>query len=225
MGPKLKVIITGSTGMVGEGVLIECLGNPVIEQVLVINRRPIGLKHSKLKEILHSDFYNLSSIEDQLSGYDACYFCLGVSSIGMKEPEYHRLTYDLTMCIAQTFSKLNPSMTFCYVSGASTDSTEKGKMMWARVKGKTENALTKLSFKAVYNFRPAALVATKGQKNVIKYYKYFSWLLPIISAIAPNSVSTLKELALAMIHVTLYGYEKNTIEVSDIHNLASTQKL
>jgi len=218
---RLKVIVTGSTGMVGEGVLLECLNHPAIEQVLVINRKPGGVTHPQLKEILHSDFFNFSSIENQLSGYDACYFCLGVSSIGMKEPEYHHLTYDLTMHVAQTLSKLNPSMTFCYISGASTDSTEKGRMMWARVKGKTENALARLSFKAVYNFRPGALVATKGQKNILKYYKYFSWLLPIVSIIAPNSVSTLKELGLAMINVTFHGYQKKTIEVSDIHKLAA----
>src|SRR5260221_14175957 len=141
---KLKVIITGATGMVGEGVLHECLLHPMVEEVLIINRKPYGIVHPKLKEIIHSDFFDISAIESRLIGYNACFFCLGVSSIGMKEPEYYRLTYTLTINFAQTLSKLNRDMTFCYVSGSGTDSSEKGKSMWARVKGKTENELMKL---------------------------------------------------------------------------------
>ncbi len=143
---KIKAIITGVTGMVGEGVLHECLLHPDVESVLVINRKPCGVKHEKLKEIIHKDFFDLSSIEDQLSGYNACYFCAGVSSVGKKEDEYKRITYDLTLNFAKTLLKLNPDMTFCYVSGVGTDSTEKGRSMWARVKGKTENDLLKLRF-------------------------------------------------------------------------------
>lgn len=217
---KLNVIITGATGMVGEGVLNECLQHNDVESVLIINRKASGVKHPKLKEIIHSNFFDFSAIENQLSGYNACFFCLGVSSVGMKEDKYHHLTYDLTMHVAETLSRLNPDMTFCYVSGASTDSTEKGKSMWARVKGKTENHLTKLPFKKVYNFRPGALQAAKGSKNVPRLYKYFSWLIPVIRALAPNSISTLKELGLAMINATLKGYKKQVIEVSDIHTLA-----
>ena len=145
---KIKAIITGVTGMVGEGVLHECLLHPDVESVLVINRKPCGVKHEKLKEIIHKDFFDLSSIEDQLAGYNACYFCAGVSSVGKKEDEYRRFTYDLTLNFANTLLKFNPDMTFCYVSGVGTDSTEKGRSMWARVKGKTENDLLKLPFKA-----------------------------------------------------------------------------
>jgi uncharacterized protein YbjT (DUF2867 family) len=218
---KLRVILTGATGMVGEGVLNECLQHEGVERVLVITRKPCGVVHHKLKGIIHADFYDLSAIENQLSGYNACFFCLGVSSIGMKEPEYRRLTYDLTMNVAQTLSRLNKAMTFCYISGASTDSTEQGRMMWARVKGKTENDLMKLPFKAVYNFRPGALEASPGARNLLKYYKYFAWMFPVIRMLAPNSISTLKELGLAMIDVAMNGYEKRIIEVRDIHKLGA----
>ena len=149
---KIKAIITGVTGMVGEGVLHECLNHSEVESVLVISRKPCGVKHEKLKEIIHKDFSDLSSIEDQLAGYNACYFCAGVSSVGKKEDEYKRITYDLTLNFAKTLFKLNSDMTFCYVSGVGTDSTEKGKSMWARVKGKTENDLLKLGFKDAYMF-------------------------------------------------------------------------
>src|SRR6266508_2253769 len=150
----IKAIITGATGMVGEGVLHICLNHPNVEQILVINRKPCGVQHPKLKEIIHTDFYNLSSIEDQLIGYNACFFCLGISSVGMKEADYFKVTYTLTMHVAETLSRHNPDMTFCYISGAGTDSTEKGRIMWARVKGKTENDLMKLPFRDVFAFRP-----------------------------------------------------------------------
>src|ERR1700744_5522049 len=180
MDTKIRAIVTGATGMVGEGVLMECLQHPQVEAVLVINRKPCGVTHPKLKEIIHSDFFDLSAIAGQLSGYNACFFCLGVSSVGMKEPEYYKLTYTLTMHVGQTLSRLNPDMTFCYVSGGSTDSTEKGKVMWARVKGKTENDLMKLPFKQVFNFRPGYMHPTPGLKNVLPLYKYISWLYPIL---------------------------------------------
>jgi hypothetical protein len=212
---KVKVIITGATGMVGEGVLIECLQHNDVEEVLVVNRRSCGVMHPKLKEIIHTDFFDLSPIEDQLKSYNACFFCLGVSSVGMKEAQYYHLTYELTMHAAQTLSKLNPDMTFCYVSGAGTDSSEQGSIMWARVKGKTENELTKLPFKQVYNFRPGFLEPTKGMKN-IKYYKYISWLTPLLRKIMPKYISSLRELGLAMIHAAMQGYEKQILEVPDI---------
>ena len=217
---KIKAIITGATGMVGEGVLHECLLHPQVEAVLVVNRKPCGVTHPKLKEIIHADFFDLTPIAEQLAGYNACYFCLGVSSVGMKEPEYYRLTYTLTLNFAETLSKLNPDMTFEYVSGSGTDSTEKGSSMWARVKGKTENALAKLPFKAVYNFRPGYMHPTPGLKNVLKYYKYLTWLYPIVRRLFPSFVSTLKEMALAMINASIWGYEKTILEVKDIKTIA-----
>ncbi|MDB5137531.1 MAG: dependent epimerase/dehydratase family protein [Mucilaginibacter sp.] len=212
----IRAIVTGVTGMVGEGVLDECLQHPQVEAVLVINRKPCGVVHPKLKEIIHPDFFDLSAIEDQLSGYNACYFCLGVSSIGMKEPEYYKLTYTLTLNVAQTLSKRNSDMTFCYVSGASTDSTEKGKQMWARVKGKTENDLMKLPFKQVFAFRPGFMLAAKGAKNTPSFYKYISWMYPFFRKFFPALVCTLAEVGQAMINITLYGFEKHILEVKDI---------
>lgn len=213
---KLKVIITGVTGMVGEGVLHEALIHPDVEKVLVVTRKPSGVSHPKLKEVIVPDFFDLSAIEAELSGYSACFFCLGVSSIGMKEDEYRHLTHDLTMNFATTLSKLNQEMIFCYISGAGTDSSEKGKLMWARVKGKTENDLMKLPFKQVYAFRPGFIKATKGMKNTLKYYKFFSWLYPLLRLVFPSGVSTLKEIGLAMIHVATGGYPKPVLEVNDI---------
>jgi uncharacterized protein YbjT (DUF2867 family) len=217
---KIKAIITGATGMVGEGVLHECLQHPDVEQVLVINRKPAGVSHPKLREIIHSNFFDLSPIEKQLTGYNACFFCLGVSSVGMKEAEYRRLTYDLTLRVAELLAKLNPDMTFGYISGAATDSTEQGRSMWARVKGATENALMRLPFKKAYMFRPGFLRATKGLRNTLSYYKYVAWLYPIGRALYPAGFSTLQELGLAMIKSVSLGYEKPILEVKDIVALA-----
>jgi len=224
MSNKVNAILTGATGMVGEGVLHECLLHPEVESVLVITRKPCGVLHPKLKEIINTDFFDLSAIENQLSGYNACFFCLGVSSLGMKEPEYTRISYTLTMNVAQTLSKLNPGMTFCYVSGAGTDSTEKGRMMWARVKGKTENDLAKLPFKAAYAFRPAFMLPTKGLKNTLSFYKYITWLYPIVHPLFPNSFGTLKELGLAMINCGIFGSEKKVLQAKDIAMLAMKKK-
>lgn len=217
---KLRVILTGATGMVGEGVLHECLQHDDVEEILVIGRRPCGITHPKLREIVYPDLYDLSSIENQLKDYNASFFCLGTTSVGKKETEYTRITYDLAMSFGKTLSRQNPDMIFCYISGAGTDSTEKGKIMWARVKGKTENDLTKLPFKKVYNFRPGIIKPTKGLKNTLSFYKYLGWLIPLIRLIAPNTVSTLKELGLAMINAPGKGYEKNILEVKDIKELA-----
>jgi hypothetical protein len=169
-----------------------------------------------LKEIVHADFYNFNPVAEQLKGYDACFFCLGVSSIGMKEIDYHHVTYELTMHVARTLVAHNPEMIFTYVSGAGTDSSGKGKMMWARVKGKTENDLLRLPFKAAYMFRPGYLQPTKGLKNVLPYYKYFTWLYPGFKIIFPKLVCTLSELGLAMIHCAMKGYGKRVLEVRDI---------
>ena len=213
---KIKAIVTGVTGMVGEGVMHECLLHPDVEKVLTVSRKPSGITDPKLTETLAPDFFDLSAIESQLAGYNACFFCLGVSSIGMKEDEYRHLTYDLTLNFAKTLSKLNPDMTFCYISGAGTDSSEHGKSMWARVKGKTENDLMKLPFKQIFAFRPGYIHPTKGLKNTLKYYKYFSWLYPMLRLVFPFAVSTLKEIGLAMIHVAATGYPKQILEVKDI---------
>ena len=191
-----------------------------MEQVLIINRKPSGINHPKLKEIIHGNFFDFSAIESKLTGYNACYFCLGVSSVGMKEPQYTQMTYELTLKVATTLSRLNSGMTFCYVSGAATDSTEQGKSMWARVKGKTENDLLKLPFKKAYMFRPGYMHPTPGLKNTLKYYKYLSWLYPILKPFMSKYMSTLAELGQAMINVTLKGYDKNILEVVDIVKVA-----
>jgi uncharacterized protein YbjT (DUF2867 family) len=215
----IKAIITGATGMVGEGVLIECLNHPDVEQVLVINRKPGGISHPKLREIIHSDFFDLTPIEPQLAGYDACFFCLGISSIGVSEEAYKRTTYDLTLNVGRTLAKLNPQTTFCYVTGKSTDSTEQGRLAWARVKGATENALLKL-FPNAYMFRPAFMKATPGQKRVNKYYKYIAWLYPIGRALYPSGFCELREVGLAMINAATKGSAKHVLEVADIVELA-----
>jgi hypothetical protein len=215
-----RFIVTGATGMVGEGVLNECLNHKDVEHVLVINRKPCGISHPKLSEIIHADFFDFSKIESQLVNYDACLFCLGVSSVGMKEADFTKFTYTLTMHVAQTLARVNPAMTFCYISGAGTDSTEQGKTMWARVKGKTENDLARLPFKQVYNFRPGILQPTPGLKNTLSFYKYLGWLIPVIKAIAPKYICSLGELGLAMIHASTKGYEKQILEVPDIVKLS-----
>ncbi len=220
MSDKIKAIVLGTTGMVGEGVLHECLKHHDVSEVLVINRKPCGVTHEKLKEIIHKNFFDLFSIEDQLSGYNACYFCLGVSSIGMKETEYTNVTYDLTKHFADTLLKLNPKMTFCYVSGAGTDSTEKGRSMWARVKGKTENDLLKMDFKASYMFRPGYVQPTKGLKNTHKMYKVLAPFYSVWKSLFPKFVCTMEEVGKAMIFVTMNRSEKRVLENEDIRMLA-----
>lgn len=222
---NIRTIITGTTGMVGEGVLHECLRHPAVEAVLVINRKPCGVSHPKLKEIIHGDFFDFSSIESQLSGYNACYFCLGVSSVGLEEAAYFRMTYTLTMHVAETLSRLNPDMTFCYVSGSGTDSSEKGRLMWARVKGKTENDLMRLPFRKVYNFRPGFIKPIPGLQFTHPYYKYINWLFIPGRALFPNSFCTLREMGLAMIHTMTRGYEKNILEGRDIIALAKENQI
>jgi hypothetical protein len=214
-----SVIITGVTGMVGEGVLHECLLSPDVEKVLSVSRRSSGISHPKLTEIIHTDFFDLISIEPQLSGYNACFFCLGVSSVGMKKEEYEKMTYDLTMGFARTLAKVNGDMSFCYISGAGTDSTEKGRSHWARVKGKTENDLQKIGFTKTWLFRPGILKPTKGLKNTLAFYKWAGWLIPVFETFFPNTISSLAELGQAMIGVVIRGYEKNIIEVKDIKKL------
>jgi hypothetical protein len=195
-----------------------------VEVVLVINRKPCGVKHNKLKEIIHKDFFNLTPIESQMAGYNACFFCAGVTSIGKKEDEYRRLTYDLTMNFAKTLVKVNgeksKEITFCYVSGMDTDSTENGKRMWARVKGKTENDLMKLPFKNAYMFRPGYIQPIKGLKNTYTVYKFLAPVYPILKTLFPKYTVTLKEVGLAMINVALYSPDKKVLECGDIRKAA-----
>jgi uncharacterized protein YbjT (DUF2867 family) len=226
MSPKkIRAIITGATGMVGEGVLHECLLNPQVESILLVNRKPSGIKHPKVEEVIHNDFFSLWPIEGILYGYNACFFCLGVSAVGMKDRDYYKYTYSLTMAFARVLAKLNDDMTFCYVSGAGTDSTEHGSSTWARIKGKTENDLMKLPFEAVYNFRPGYMHPTKGLKKTTKQYKYIKWVYPIAKSIVPGLVCTLAELGQAMINAKLEGYPTSVLEIKDIVSLAHVGEL
>jgi NAD dependent epimerase/dehydratase family len=213
-----NIIITGATGMVGEGVLMQCLNSREIDHILVINRKPCAYTHPKLKEIIHSDFLDFSAIESQLSGYNACFFCLGITSVGVDRETYYKMTYTLTMHVAQTLSRLNSDMTFCYVSGGGTD--ENGRLRWAQVKGKTENDLTKLPFQQVFNFRPGFIKPLPGQKYAHQFYKYINWLFPIGRAIYPQGFCTMAELGQAMINTLSHHDERRTLEGKDIIALA-----
>jgi hypothetical protein len=220
---KINVIIMGSTGMVGKGVLLECLDNPSVESVLVINRNSLGIKHSKLKELIHKDLFNLNPIINELENYNACYFCLGVSSVGLSEPEYRIITYDLTLNFAKTLLKVNPEMTFCYVSGVGTDSKETSRMMWARVKGKTENDLLALPFKACFMFRPGFIQPMKGIRSRTPLYNFlYALFKPFYFLLKnfKNSITTTTAIGNAMIHVTISDYFKNIIDCRDINILS-----
>jgi uncharacterized protein YbjT (DUF2867 family) len=219
---KIKAIVFGATGMVGEGVLFEALKHANVESVLVVGRKSCGVEHPKLKELLHNDFFDYSAMEKHFTGYTACFFCLGVSSFGMNEQDYSRVTYRLTMQAATTLSRLNSDMTFCYVSGAGTDSSEKGRIMWARVKGKTENDLAMLPFKAAYLFRPGYIKPTKGLKNAFALSRMMGLLFPVWKALFPKYVCTLEELGLSMIQAAMNGYPKRILECEDIVRLAQT---
>jgi uncharacterized protein YbjT (DUF2867 family) len=216
----IKAIVFGATGMVGEGVLHEALMHPAVTSVLAIGRRPCLVVHPKLKEIVHGDFFQYSSLEEQLRGYNACFFCLGVTSIGKSEEEYRRLTYDLTMAAATTLSRLNPGMVFCYVSGAGTNSTEQGRSMWARVKGKTENDLMKLPFKAVYAFRPGFIKPTQGLRNALWFARVLAPLYSVLHPVMPKYLCTLEDVGLAMIHVATIGFPGKILECKDITRVA-----
>lgn len=220
----MKVILFGATGMVGQGVLRECLLDSNVESVLAIVRSPLGQQHAKLRELVHKNFMDFSAVEGELSGYDACLFCLGVSSAGMTEQDYHHVTYDFTLAAAQPLARLNPGMTFIYVSGAGTDSTEKGRSMWARVKGKTENALLKLPFKASYMFRPGFIQPQHGIKSKTTLYRaiyaVMGPLYPVLKALAPKFVTTTENVGRAMLKVARQGAPKQVIENWDINSIA-----
>ena len=217
----MKVILFGATGMVGQGVLRECLLRPEVESVLTIGRTVTGQTSPKLQEIAQQDLTNLSAVENQLTGYDACFFCLGVSSAGMNEQDYTRTTYDLTLSVARALLKLSPNMTFIYVSGTGTDSSEKGRTMWARVKGKTENDLLRLGFKAAYMFRPGYIQPLDGIRTKTRLYAVFYAILapfyPLFKAIVPQYVTTTRQVGRAMIQVALHGAAQTHLENRDIN--------
>lgn len=215
----MKIIITGTTGMVGEGVMLACLENPQVTEILSVSRKITGYTHPKLKEYIVSDFLALRPNDEKLKGYDACFFCAGVSSVGMNEADFTKMTYDTTLTFAKAVSP-NSAMAFVYVSGAGTDSTENGRTMWARVKGKTENDLRKLPFKNVFAFRPGFMKAMDGQKYLLSLYKYLAWLYPFLKVVFPSGVNTLNQVGNAMICASQNGYEKNIVEVKDITILA-----
>lgn len=222
---SINVIITGSTGMVGKGVLLECLENSDVKKILLLNRSSVGIEHEKITELIIEDFQNLSPLREALSGYDACYFCLGVSSFRMKEKEYNEITYRVTLHLAKLLSDINPSMSFCYVSGVGTDSTEKGRSMWARVKGKTENALKKLPLKSVFLFRPGYIQPQKGIKSKTALYNtlyvFVKPLYPLFKLIIPGKVTTTSDIGKAMIYTSLHGADKDIFYNKDINEVAA----
>jgi uncharacterized protein YbjT (DUF2867 family) len=219
----MNVILFGASGMVGQGVLRECLLDQDVGKVLSIVRKPTGQQHAKLRELVLVNFFDFSTIESDLEGFDACFFCLGVSSAGMSEETYLRVTYDLTMAAAQTLAKLNPGMTFIYVSGLGTDSSERGRTMWARVKGKTENALLRLPFKSAYMFRPGVIQPLHGIKSKTKVYQTFYTvlgpLLPALKRLFPNSVTTTEQIGGAMLKIAKQGAPKQILDNRDINSV------
>jgi len=220
---EVKILLFGATGMVGQGVLRECLLDPGVESVVSIGRVTTGLQHPKLRELMHNNFLDFSAIEDELSGFDACFFCLGVSSAGMNEDDYQRITYGFTIAAARTLSRLNPAMTFIYVSGMGTDSSERGRSMWARVKGKTENELLRLPFHAAYMFRPGVIVPLNGVKSktrlVRAFYVLFAPLLPLSNTLFPKYVTNTEQIGRAMLKVARQGWPKSVLETSDINQV------
>jgi uncharacterized protein YbjT (DUF2867 family) len=221
----MNVIVFGATGMVGQGVVLECLDDPAVTAVLAVGRRASGLAHPKLRDLVHEDFLNYGPIADALRGYDACFFCLGVSSAGMREAEYYRLTHDVTLRAAETLVRLNPAMTFCYVSGAGTDRSERGRSMWARVKGKTENDLLRLPFKAAYMFRPGYIQPQRGVVSRTRLYRgvyaVLGPLYPVLRRLAPDAMTTTVQVGRAMIAVARRGYVRPVLETPDINAAAA----
>ena len=214
---NFKVIITGATGMVGEGVLLECLQNSTVQEVLIVSRKHYNLQHPKLKELLVPDFFKLDNFATTITGYDACFFCAGISSVGMEDEKYRHITYDTTMAFAKSLLAVNPNMVFTFVSGSHTDSSETGRLMWARVKGKTENDLARLPFKAEYNFRPGGMLPFKEQQNWKAVYKF---IVKAMQLFVPAKIITMHELGRAMVNAATIGYPKKILEIADIKELA-----
>ena len=221
----MNILIFGATGMVGQGVLRECLLDPSVHVAATIGRSATGQQNPKLREIVHKDLSNYAPIEEKLTGFDACFFCLGVGSAGMAEKDYERVTYGFTIAAAETLCRLNPRMTFIYVSGASTDSSEKGRMMWARVKGKTENALLRLPFAAAYMFRPGFIQPVHGEVSRTKLYRVSYMLtkplLPLIRRLFPNQILTTEQIGRAMLNLVTHPYPKHILEIKDIRAVAA----
>jgi len=221
----MKVLLFGATGMVGQGVLRECLLDPEVEQVCAIGRTAIIASDPKVRQIVHGDLWHYEAVEKELAGFDSCFFCLGVSSVGMKVADYERVTYGLTIAAAETLARLNPQMTFAYVSGAGTDSSEKGRSMWGRVKGRTENVLLRMPFKAAYMFRPGVIVPLHGVRSKTKLYHFFYVLLrPLLSLLLrafPNQVLTTEDVGRAMIAVARNGAPKRVLQSRDIRAIVS----
>ncbi|MDW3190770.1 MAG: NAD-dependent epimerase/dehydratase family protein [Cytophagales bacterium] len=218
------VLITGATGMVGKGVLLECLDDSNIEQVITIGRSELDVTDPKLKSLIHKDFKDYSTISNRLKGIDACYLCMGVSAAGLSEEKYTELTYDYTLALATSLLELNPKMTCTYVSGQGTDSSEQGRTMWARVKGKTENDLLKLGFKQAFMFRPGGIIPLRGIKSKTRLYQfiydYFMWLIKLIKWMSPNSIVNTTQIGQSMIFVTRTGYSKDILDPKDIIDTA-----
>ena len=223
----MNVVLFGATGMVGAGTLLECLADPRVASVLVVTRSPTGRSHPKLHEVLHADFFNYDTLRDRFAACDACFFCLGASSIGMSEAAYTLVTYDLTIAAARALVAANPRMTFCFVSGVGTDSTERGSTMWARVKGKTENALLALGFKAAFMFRPGYIQPIGDVQSktgwVQTAYDIARPLYPLIHRLLPNNATTTANLGRAMIQVAVTGYPKSVLYSADFNRLAAAR--
>jgi uncharacterized protein YbjT (DUF2867 family) len=221
---SMRVILFGGSGMVGQGVLRECIEDVKVERVLLVVRKPTGIASAKVEELVHGDFFNWSGVEERFDGYDVCFFCLGVSSVGMKEADYHRTTYDLTIGVAEMLAWRGSLRTFVYVSGAGTDSTEKGRSMWARVKGATENALMRLPFARVFCFRPGYIQPMHGVRSKVGWYNgiyaVLSWAYPLIRRVAPGVATSTEELGRAMIAVARNGYPKRVLETRDLRMAA-----
>jgi len=220
----MNVLIFGATGMVGQGVLRECLLANDVARVTAVGRTATGVQHPKLRDLLVPDLMNYAQVEGELRGYDACYFCLGVSSAGMDEAQYSRITYDLTLAAAAVLARLNPQMTFVYVSGTGTDSTERGSVMWARVKGRTENALRRLPFKGVYLFRPGVIQPLNGARSKTRVYAVaymlIGWSIPLLRAMFPRRIVTTESVGQAMLAVTRHGAPQAILEPGDIYDAA-----
>jgi uncharacterized protein YbjT (DUF2867 family) len=223
----MKVLIYGATGMVGQGVLRECLEASDVELVRTVGRRETGVRHRKLSETVLQDPADSRAVERDLTGFDACFFCLGVSSVGMSEADYARVTYDLTMAVAAALARVNPRMTFVYVSGAGTDSSERGRTMWARVKGRTENALQRLPFRAVYLFRPGAIEPLDGIRSKTRLYHLLYRLMkplwPLLRVVLGDRLVTTADVGLAMLAVARHGAATAVLEARDLHALAAAE--
>lgn len=219
----MNVLIFGATGMIGQGVLRECLLDAGVVRVVTIGRSATGQQHAKLQEIVHADLHDYSAIESQLTGLDACFFCLGVTSSGMSEEAYHRVTYGITVAAAETLLRLNPGMTFIFVSGAGSDSTERGRTMWARVKGKAENAILRMPFKGAYAFRPAAIQPLHGIRSRTKVYRVFYTILgpvlPLLRRLFPGYVTTTEQIGRAMLTIARKGAPVRVLETADINRV------